>query len=131
MEDKKPHVEIFGNTIDGHCCDRDQTWHHWHRHDGGPIFGVMFLLGGILLFLNVIGTVPWSIWHVIWQFWPVIFIFIGIQILSGLILFLLTLFVFGIIILYSLQAVGSPLVAHLVLPWWVGNILMELKRIMP
>lgn len=133
MEDKKPHVEIFGNTIDD-GCEGDRWRHHWHgyyRHHDAPVLGVMFLLAGIILFLNVIGQVPWSVWHVIWQFWPVILIFIGIQILSGLILFLLALFVFGIIIIYSLQTIGSPLVAHLNLPYWVSTILVELRRVMP
>ena len=126
--ENKPHVEIFGNTMDyGSCGGR------WgHRHDsGGPIFGVMFLLAGIMLFLNVIGQVPWSVWHVIWQFWPVILIFIGVQILSGVILFLLALFVFGVIFLFSLQSVGSPLVAHMNLPWWIASVLTELRRVMP
>ncbi|HHT9138814.1 MAG TPA: hypothetical protein ACFYEK_16425, partial [Candidatus Wunengus sp. YC60] len=64
MEKKKPHVEVFGNTMDDGCCDGDGKWRHWHHHQDAPVLGVMFLLGGILLFLNVIGTVPWSIWHV-------------------------------------------------------------------
>lgn len=91
----------------------------------------MFLLAGVVLFLNVIGKVPWTIWQVIWKFWPVILVFIGIQILSGLILFLLSLYVFGVIIIYSLQIVGSPLVAHANFPWWIASALLELRRIMP
>ena len=139
MKDKKAHVEVFGHSVDtDECCDDEHDhnhwrhWHHWdhHHHHEAPVLGVMFLLAGIVLFLNVIGQVPWTIWHMIWKFWPVILIFIGIQILSGLILFLLALFIFGIIIIYSLQVVGSPLVAHLVLPWWIANVLVELRRIM-
>jgi hypothetical protein len=138
MKDKKAHVEVFNNSVDDdECCD-DNTgrhgWHHFHHrhHDtGAPILGVMVLLSGIMLFLNVIGQVPWSVWRVIWQFWPLILIFIGIQILSGLILFLLALFVFGIIAIYSMQAVGAPIAAHWVLPQWITFWLVELRRVMP
>ena len=91
----------------------------------------MFLLAGIMLLLNVIGQVPWSVWHVIWKFWPVILIFIGIKILSELILFLLALFVFGIIAIYSMQHVGAPFVAHWVLPEWITFWLVQLRRVMP
>jgi hypothetical protein len=133
--DTKPHVEVFGNTVDDDCKDdghgRDR-WHHWHdHHHDAPVLGVMFLLAGIMLFLNVIGQVPWTVWHVIWQFWPVILIFIGIQILSGLILFLLALFVFGIIAIYSLQAVGAPIAAHWILPEWITFWLVSIRRVMP
>lgn len=132
MADKKAHVEIFGNTIDDGSCDGDRRRGHCRgHHQDAPVLGVMFLFGGILLFLNVIGQVPWSIWHVIWQFWPVILIFIGIQILSGIILFFLAVFVFGIIILYSLQSIGSPIFAHMNLPFWIIQILADIRRIMP
>jgi len=134
MKDTKAHVEVFGNSIDDdECCASDRRWHHWHRHygHGAPVCGVMFLLAGIMLLLNVIGQVPWSVWHVIWKFWPVILIFIGIQILSELILFLLALFVFGIIAIYSMQHVGAPFVAHWVLPEWITFWLVQLRRVMP
>jgi hypothetical protein len=136
MKDKsatKPHVEVFGNAVsDKECCDDRQHWDHWHHRDNpAPILGVMFLLSGIMLFLNIIGQVPWSVWHVIWQFWPVILIFIGIQILSGLILFLLALLVFGVIAIYSLQAVGAPIAAHWILPSWIMFWLINLRRVMP
>ena len=137
MKQKKAHVEVFNNSVsDDECCDgnngknRCRSWHH-HRGNDAPVLGVMFLLAGIMLFLNVIGQVPWSVWHVIWKFWPVILIFIGIQILSGLILFLLALFVFGIIAIYSMQAVGAPVVAHWILPEWITFWLVNLRRVMP
>jgi len=140
MKDTKAHVEVFGHSVDeDECCDHEgkHHWHHWHhwshyhRDSGAPVLGVMFLLAGIMLLLNITGQVPWSVWHVIWQFWPVILIFIGIQILSGFILFFLALFVFGIIAIYALQRVGAPVAAHWVLPPWIEFWLVQLRRVMP
>lgn len=126
---KKAHVQVFGNDIDDEKCD---DWHiRKHHHHEAPVFGVMCLLAGIMLFLNVIGQVPWSVWSTIWKFWPVILIFIGIQMLSGLILFLLALFVFGIIAIYSMQQVGAPFVAYWVMPEWITFWLVNLRRVMP
>lgn len=136
MKEQKAHVELFGNTIDedsscGKSCSSWRGWNGCCRSSGSPVCGVMFLFAGITFLLNVFGKVPWSIWHEIWKFWPVILIFFGIQMLSDLFLFLLAVFVFGIILIFSLQSVGSPLVAQLNLPAWVGTILVELRRIMP
>lgn len=122
----EPHVEIFGDSYRHH--------HHHHHDSGSPVVGVMFLAAGIMLLLNTVRIVPWGVWHTIWQFWPVVLIFMGLQIilgesvLSGLVLFLLAVFVFGIIILFSLQSVHSPLVAHISLPAEITSILTTLRR---
>jgi hypothetical protein len=119
---KKPHVEIFGNTMDENDCGGCG-----HHHQSSPVLGVMFLLSGIMLFLNVIGYVPWTVWHTIWKFWPVILIFIGIQILSDLVLFLLALYIFSVIFIFSVQTVGSTVFAHTAFPWWI-TIAVEMIR---
>lgn len=128
---KKAHVEVFGHDVeeDG---ERKDSWHwkHHHRHEA-PVLGVMVLLAGIMLFLNVIGQVPWAVWDEIWKFWPVILIFIGIQILSEFILFFLALFVFGIIAIYAMQQVGAPFIAHWAAPDWIAFWLTNIRRIMP
>jgi len=127
---KKAHVEVFGHDVEDGECGDSWRWHH-HRHHDAPVLGVMVLLAGIMLFLNVVGQVPWSVWNEIWKFWPVILIFIGIQILSGFILFFLALFVFGIIAIYCMQQVGAPFIAHWVVPDWIAFWLMNIRRIMP
>lgn len=119
---KKPHVEIFGNTIDEGRCGGCHGGHH-----SSPVLGVMFLLSGIMLFLNVIGYVPWTVWHTIWKFWPVILIFIGIQILSDLVLFLLALYVFSVIFIFSVQTVGSTVFAHTAFPWWITTVVEMIR----
>ena len=79
MSDKpsrsEPHVEIFGDSM---------RYRHHHHDSGSPVSGVMFLFAGIMLLFNSMGTVPWVVWHTIWQFWPVLFIFMGLQATSML-----------------------------------------------
>ncbi|HUD20256.1 MAG TPA: hypothetical protein VMR81_07475 [Patescibacteria group bacterium] len=122
----EPHVEIFGDTY-------DHERHH-HRDSGRPVAGVMFLFAGIILLLNTAGVVPWVVWHTIGQFWPVIFIFMGLQILLGssvladAILFFLAVFVFGIVFIFSLQSVGSSIASTFVLPKEITTILETLRR---
>jgi len=66
--------------------------------------GTAFLTAGIILLMNNFGVIPWSIWSYIIYFWPVIFIFIGLDLISGnsLILKLLTSLVGILIILFIL-----------------------------
>lgn len=46
------------------------------RHVVGPLL----LLGvGILLLLNNLGVVPWSIWQALWPFWPVLLVLLGLE----------------------------------------------------
>ena len=48
------------------------------------ILGPLILItAGILLLLNQMGRLPWSIWGTLWRLWPVIIILIGIEILIG------------------------------------------------
>jgi len=63
--------------------------------------GVVFISAGFILLLNNFGIVSWSIWSYVFPFWPVIFIFIGLDIISGNSLFykiLTTLIGLGIIV---------------------------------
>jgi hypothetical protein len=63
---------------------KDIHWHHHphnHHHD---IVGALILItiGGILL-LNNLGLLPWSVWHNLWRYWPVILILTGVQMVIG------------------------------------------------
>ena len=45
----------------------------WHRTRGRHVVGPLILLGaGILLLLNNLQVVPWSIWPALWPFWPLL-----------------------------------------------------------
>jgi hypothetical protein len=46
------------------------------RHFVGPLI----LLGaGVLLLLNNLQMVPWSIWHDLWPYWPVLLMLLGLE----------------------------------------------------
>jgi len=46
----------------------------------GPL---ILITVGVLLLLNQMGRLPWSVWGTLWRFWPVILILIGLEILVG------------------------------------------------
>ena len=63
--------------------------------------GMVLITVGSILLLNSFDVIPWTIWSYIFFFWPVIFIFIGLDIISGNSLFyktLTTLIGLGIIV---------------------------------
>ncbi len=116
----QPHVRIFGEEVGAGkkeekqgCCEGDCRRPAYRP--GSAVWGLLVLLGGILLLLNNFGLVSWRVWDFIWPFWPVVLILIGIRILLGnswlseLLMFLIALAVFGCIIFYGLAQVGSPL----------------------
>ncbi len=52
-----------------------------HRHSGAPVWGIIILFFGILLLLQTLNILPWSLWDTLWRFWPAIIIIIGLGIL--------------------------------------------------
>ncbi len=124
MKDE-PHVEIFG----------DSMGRHHHRDSGSVVWGVMLLLGGCMLLLNTMNAVPWQVWDYIGHFWPILFIFMGLQVIFGntilasIILFVTSVIAFGLIFVASLQWIGSPIVAHMNLSPEVSAVLDFIRRI--
>jgi len=124
-EDAEPNVEIFG----------DRTYRH--RDSGSVVWGVMLLSGGIMLLLNTMGMVPWNVWEYIWQFWPVIFIFMGIQVILGngalasVVLFAASVIVFGLVGIAALDHAGSPLADQIHLPSVLNDWLLYIRRMKP
>nr|MBC7245163.1 hypothetical protein [Chloroflexota bacterium] len=47
----------------------------------GPL---LLIAAGVLLLLNQMGKLPWSVWGTLWRFWPVILILIGLEILISM-----------------------------------------------
>ncbi len=52
-----------------------------HRSVGAPIWGIILLFFGILLLLQTLDVLPWSLWDTLWKFWPAIIIIVGLGIL--------------------------------------------------
>lgn len=46
------------------------------RHVVGPL---ILLAAGVLLLLNNLNVVPWTVWRDIWPFWPVLLVLLGIE----------------------------------------------------
>ena len=70
--------------------------------------GMVLITVGSILLLNSFDVIPWTIWSYIFFFWPVIFIFIGLDIISGNSLFyktLTTLIGLGIIVFIILYLI--------------------------
>jgi hypothetical protein len=54
------------------------------RPRGRSIVGPLILISlGVLLLLNTVGLVPWSVWDTLWRFWPVALILIGLELVLG------------------------------------------------
>jgi hypothetical protein len=50
------------------------------RPDRRHVVGPLILLGaGVLLLLNNLDVVPWSAWHDLWPFWPVLLVLLGLE----------------------------------------------------
>jgi hypothetical protein len=79
----------------------------WTR--GRHLVGPLILLGaGVLLLLNNLQLVPWSIWREIWPYWPVLLVLLGVEaIVTGrvawgtLVLLVLLLPILGLIVTAS------------------------------
>ena len=53
----------------------------WTR--GRHLVGPLILLGaGVLLLLNNLQVIPWSVWQEIWPYWPVLLILLGVEALA-------------------------------------------------
>jgi hypothetical protein len=55
--------------------ERGSAWTRG-RHLVGPL---LLLSAGVLLLLNNLQVVPWSIWRDVWPFWPVLLILLGVE----------------------------------------------------
>lgn len=84
-----------------------------HKKFPDVLGGVIFISIGIILLLNNFGVIPWTIWLHLTGFWPVVFVFIGLDLLSGnspllkILTTLIGLFIFTFILAYSLSQVDS------------------------
>jgi len=89
------------------------TYDYHHKKYGNGILGGLFLvfLGSIFLLTNL-GLIPSSVWNELWKFWPVLVILLGLRLLTGrnivsrIIITLVTLFAFAGVMAYILYYYG-------------------------
>ena len=55
--------------------ERGRVWTRG-RHFVGPL---ILLVAGVLLLLNNLQVVPWSIWQSIWPYWPLLLVLLGVE----------------------------------------------------
>ena len=53
------------------------------RRRGSPLGAVLLILIGVILLLNVLGVLDWSIWWSILRLWPILLIAAGLELLLG------------------------------------------------
>jgi hypothetical protein len=76
-----------------------------HRGYRPSLVGPLILISaGVLLLLNQMGRLPWSVWGTLWRFWPVILILAGLEVLVGVSRSRI-LYVFGVLI--AIVVLGS------------------------
>ncbi|MFC1967429.1 LiaI-LiaF-like domain-containing protein [Chloroflexota bacterium] len=46
-----------------------------------PVWGIFLLFLGVVLMLQTVNVLPWSLWGTLWRFWPALLIAAGIGIL--------------------------------------------------
>ena len=53
------------------------------RRRGLPLGGILLIVAGVVLLLQMLDVLPWDIWWNIWRFWPVLLVMLGVGILLG------------------------------------------------
>lgn len=99
--------------------------HHYHHYCGnrcncmGSVFGLLFILGGLVFLFNNIGYISWDFWFYVKPFWPVILVLVGIKLLLGrnwfssFFTFIVGLAIFTAVIVYGLVRSNSFLANYI------------------
>jgi lysylphosphatidylglycerol synthetase-like protein (DUF2156 family) len=104
-----PKVTIFGEVFSENN----------HRGDSGSTGGFFLIFIGVLLFLNTLEILPWTIWENLLTLWPILIILFGLNILLGknlitrTLLNLINLVLFGSLLLFILKNFAPQLVTWL------------------
>ncbi|RJR25472.1 hypothetical protein C4578_01560 [Candidatus Microgenomates bacterium] len=53
------------------------------RKGNGVTWAVFLIFAGVILLLNNLGLVSWSVWASLWKFWPLILVLGGLEIIFG------------------------------------------------
>jgi hypothetical protein len=53
------------------------------NESSGLIWPILLITAGVILLLNTLGILSWTVWNGIWRLWPLALIFIGLELLFG------------------------------------------------
>lgn len=103
---KEAEVIVAGKTVNNRPKKNS-----WQADSGSGIWGSIFISAGILFILTTMGGLSFRVWEVIWKYWPLILVLIGVNIVLGnnifskIVITLFSFFVFGMIILLTINEV--------------------------
>lgn len=84
------------------------------KDPGDIIAGLIIITVGIILLGNNLGLISWQFWETIIRFWPLLFILMGVQVILGnsllarLTVFMITLALLFVVVVFGLQAINWP-----------------------
>ncbi len=99
LKEKRKTISVNGYT----CCSNFPN----------IVGATVFITAGIVLLLNNFNVISWSIWNYLAVFWPIVFVFIGLDIISGnswvskIITTIIGLLIITFVLIFSLTAVDS------------------------
>jgi hypothetical protein len=107
---KDPEVTVFGELLSE---EKKQ------KQENDPVFGFLLVFAGVILLLNSLEIVPWTIWAAMLKFWPILVILVGLKILLGksilaqAIINIINFVVFASLLLFLLLEFAPQLIAWL------------------
>lgn len=119
MAQKKEEEKISASPEKVTVFNEEVDQNRWRspRHHGGGVWGLLFLVAGVLLLLNSLGFLPWYVWDYIWRFWPVLLIVIGLQIMLGdsptsrFVITIITIFLILFVLFFAVSQVNSGMIS--------------------
>ncbi|HEQ65397.1 MAG TPA: hypothetical protein ENN64_01025 [bacterium] len=82
--------------------DRESSENSSKDFSDGVLFAITMIFVGIVLLLNTMGILSWSVWVIVIRFWPVIVMLVGIKFILGKSKIAALIFAFIITLLYIL-----------------------------
>lgn len=116
QQTSEPEIKNHENVATDDGRSRSVRQHHARNDSRNVFWGVFLVFLGIMLLLNSLGVIPWTIWHDIWQYWPFLLIIAGIQVMLGsgpgtdIAIIVLSVLFFVSVFTKSLIDIQSPLV---------------------
>lgn len=81
--EKKAKKATVENLTDDVTNEINEEVRHQRRERHGGLGAVLLITVGIILLLNNLEVLPWSIWENLWKFWPVLLILAGVDSIFG------------------------------------------------